>query len=167
MKPDDDLEPIELADSFRTGSSTSRWVAVLAVVVACFATAVAVHASSMTERLADRVAELEHRATANEDSATLTSLVRRTDRLNEEVTSLGTRTVRVPDVVGMQVHDALNWIGVAGFPAGAAPPTGGLDVDGRCVVVSQLPEGGARAQVVTPVRLSLSAPEGQPRVDCR
>jgi hypothetical protein len=137
-------------------------VAVAAVVLAVVAGAAVVR----IDQLEDRVASLERAGRNGATSSSVGALERRVDRLDESVVALEARTARVPDVVGLRIGDALNWIGVAGFPSAAAPPGGGLDVDQACIVVRQLPEAGRREQVVTPVFLELAAPPGAPSVRC-
>jgi hypothetical protein len=129
--------------------------------------ALAVVALVRVEQVRNRVEILEKASKTRPDAEeALRDLQRKADRLNGEVLALQARSVRVPDVVGLSVREALNWIGVAGFPAAAAPPAGGLDVDAACVVVSQTPEAGQMVQVVTPVRLGIAAPPGAIGANC-
>jgi hypothetical protein len=163
----DDLEPIAVAGPPETlRSSTVGWVVVISVVIAAASMIAAATAYVAMRRLEDRVSAVERSLDRQVDSRTVTSLDRQTRRLNERLTDVETRSVRVPDVVGLRIGEALNWVGVAGFQAGAGAPTGGLDVDASCIVVSQVPPAGERVQVVTPVRLTLGPPPGRPSLNC-
>jgi beta-lactam-binding protein with PASTA domain len=82
------------------------------------------------------------------------------------VVSLQFRHVRVPNVLGRPVLDALDLLGLAGFTIGAMPPSGGLDADSRCVVFEQLPEAGAMVPISTVIQLSLIAPPSARDIRC-
>jgi hypothetical protein len=76
---------------------------------------VAVVALVRVEQLRNRVEILESASKGRATKEALRDLQREADRLNGEVLALQTRSVRVPEVPGHSVREALNWIGVAKF----------------------------------------------------
>jgi hypothetical protein len=141
----------------------------MAMGVAVFALS-ATMALVRVEQLEDRVARLERAEREPPSLDSVHTLEATTERLNEEVFSLQARTIRVPEVVGRPIGEALNWLGIAGFPVGvmgaSGPPTRDPNVDPSCIVMSQSPEAGRRVQVVTPVRLTLAPPRDGPNAIC-
>jgi hypothetical protein len=153
-----DLEPIPMqvddgAAPARSGRSSVQTLAIAVVV------ALALGLTANQVRLESRIRDLDAQVSDSVSSETF-------NELDATVSSLKARSVRVPNLVGRTVTEALDLLGVAGLEAGTMAPSVALDVPEQCVVWTQAPEAGATLQPGKAVNLQVGAPPGDSVLNC-